>query len=196
VRGAPSEAPSCSIVRHPSQLKYWRAERPAIRPFGPGSEGAPAGGASQRKRNRAPLPCKNQLHRLSAYKPPPPPPGHPSRSSHALTNNRPPTGSLVPSSRSVYRHADIMAAPRVTNKTSGGNAAFHNFNNDFAHIADPNERRRLALAEIDKAPFGWYHVRACVVAGIGFFTDSYDVSSPHIYPQTRLTSPRSSPSTW
>jgi hypothetical protein len=33
------------------------------------------------------------------------------------------------------------------------------FNNDFAHIQDPNERRRLALAEIDKAPFGWYHVR-------------------------------------
>jgi PHS family inorganic phosphate transporter-like MFS transporter len=72
-----------------------------------------------------------------------------------------------------------MAAPSVAaiNKTSGGNSAFHNFNNDFAHIADPNERRRLALAEIDKAPFGWYHVRACVVAGIGFFTDSYDVSS-------------------
>lgn len=58
------------------------------------------------------------------------------------------------------------------NKTSGGNAAFHNFNNDFAHVADANERRRLALAEIDKAPFGWYHVRAIVVAGIGFFTDS------------------------
>jgi PHS family inorganic phosphate transporter-like MFS transporter len=67
-----------------------------------------------------------------------------------------------------------MAAPAI-NKTSGGNAAFHNFNNDFAHISDPNERRRLALAEIDKAPFGWYHVRACVVAGIGFFTDSYDI---------------------
>jgi hypothetical protein len=45
------------------------------------------------------------------------------------------------------------------NTTTGGNAAFHNFNNDFAHIQDPNERRRLALAEIDKAPFGWYHVR-------------------------------------
>ncbi|TAQ83677.1 hypothetical protein B7494_g8000 [Chlorociboria aeruginascens] len=66
-----------------------------------------------------------------------------------------------------------MAAPVA--KTSGGNAAFHNFHNDFAHIQDPNERRRLALAEIDKAPFGWYHVRACVVAGIGFFTDSYDI---------------------
>jgi PHS family inorganic phosphate transporter-like MFS transporter len=63
----------------------------------------------------------------------------------------------------------------VVHKTAGGNAAFHNFHNDFAHIADPNERRRLALAEIDKAPFGWYHVRACVVAGVGFFTDSYDI---------------------
>lgn len=72
-----------------------------------------------------------------------------------------------------------MATPEVAapvTKTSGGNAAFHNFHNDFAHIQNPNERRRLALAEIDKAPFGWYHVRACVVAGIGFFTDSYDVS--------------------
>lgn len=63
----------------------------------------------------------------------------------------------------------------MATKTAGGNAAFHNFHNDFAHIQDPNERRRLALAEIDKAPFGWYHVRACVVAGIGFFTDAYDI---------------------
>lgn len=44
-------------------------------------------------------------------------------------------------------------------KTSGGNNAYHNFHNDFVHVQDPNERRRLALAEIDKAPFGWYHVR-------------------------------------
>jgi MFS transporter, PHS family, inorganic phosphate transporter len=63
----------------------------------------------------------------------------------------------------------------MATKTTGGNAAFHNFHNDFAHISDPNERRRLALAEIDKAPFGWYHVRAVVVAGIGFFTDAYDI---------------------
>ncbi|KAF2004901.1 inorganic phosphate transporter 1-6 /Pi cotransporter [Amniculicola lignicola CBS 123094] len=63
----------------------------------------------------------------------------------------------------------------MANKTAGGNNAFHNFHNDFAHIEDPNERRRLALAEIDKAPFGWYHVRAILVAGTGFFTDSYDI---------------------
>ena len=48
---------------------------------------------------------------------------------------------------------------------------------DSETMQDPNERRRLALAEIDKAPFGWYHIRAIVVAGIGFFTDAYDVSS-------------------
>jgi PHS family inorganic phosphate transporter-like MFS transporter len=59
--------------------------------------------------------------------------------------------------------------------TLGGNAAFHNWHNDFSHIIDPNERRRLALSEIDKVPFGWYHVRAISVAGIGFFTDSYDI---------------------
>lgn len=60
-------------------------------------------------------------------------------------------------------------------KTNGGNSAYHNYNNDFLHVQDLNERRRLALAEIDKAPFGWYHVRAIVVAGVGFFTDSYDI---------------------
>ncbi|KAM3422172.1 hypothetical protein BST61_g2541 [Cercospora zeina] len=60
-------------------------------------------------------------------------------------------------------------------RTAGGNSAFHNFHNDYAHIQDPNERRRLALAETDKAPFGWYHVRAVAVAGIGFFTDTYDI---------------------
>ncbi|KAK3307032.1 major facilitator superfamily domain-containing protein [Chaetomium strumarium] len=63
----------------------------------------------------------------------------------------------------------------ATTKTSGGNNAYHNFHNDFAHVQDVNERRRLALAEVDRAPFGWYHVRAIVVAGVGFFTDSYDI---------------------
>jgi len=47
--------------------------------------------------------------------------------------------------------------------------------NDVDLTLDPNERRRLALQEIDRAPFGWYHVRACIVAGVGFFTDSYDI---------------------
>ncbi|KAG5927632.1 acid phosphatase pho5 [Claviceps africana] len=69
-----------------------------------------------------------------------------------------------------------VARPAGTvSQTSGGNSAYHNFHNDFLHVTDLNERRRLALAEVDRAPFGWYHVRACVVAGVGFFTDSYDI---------------------
>ncbi|QPG74268.1 Inorganic phosphate transporter pho84 [Brettanomyces nanus] len=62
-------------------------------------------------------------------------------------------------------------------RTSGGNAAFHNFVNDFADIEDPLERRRLALEKIDNAKFGWYHIRAICVAGVGFMTDSYDLFS-------------------
>lgn len=41
-------------------------------------------------------------------------------------------------------------------RTLGGNRAFHNFYNDYSHIPDPNLRRRLALSEIDKVPFGLY----------------------------------------
>ncbi|ORY65222.1 major facilitator superfamily domain-containing protein [Pseudomassariella vexata] len=67
------------------------------------------------------------------------------------------------------------AQPIARTRTFGGNRAFHNWANDFSHIQDPNLRRRLALSEIDKVPFGLYHVRAVVVAGIGFFLDSYDI---------------------
>ncbi|ODV83282.1 hypothetical protein CANARDRAFT_30058 [[Candida] arabinofermentans NRRL YB-2248] len=60
-------------------------------------------------------------------------------------------------------------------KTAGGNAAFHNFINDFADVSDPLERRRRALEKIDNASFGWYHIRAIMVAGVGFLTDAYDI---------------------
>ncbi|OAA38833.1 phosphate permease [Metarhizium rileyi] len=68
-------------------------------------------------------------------------------------------------------------APIVRSRTYGGNRAFHNFYNDYSHITDPNLRRRLALSEIDKVPFGFYHVRAILVAGVGFLLDSYDIFS-------------------
>lgn len=60
-------------------------------------------------------------------------------------------------------------------QVKGGNAAFHNYVNDFSHIKDPLERRRLALKKIDEASFGWYHIRSILVAGVGFLTDSYDI---------------------
>ncbi|KUI55180.1 Repressible high-affinity phosphate permease [Cytospora mali] len=50
-----------------------------------------------------------------------------------------------------------------------------NYPNDYSHIQDPNLRRRLALSDVDRVPFGLYHVRAVLVAGIGFFLDSYDI---------------------
>ena len=40
---------------------------------------------------------------------------------------------------------------------------------------DLDEKRRAALAEIDNAKFGWFHVRTIVVTGVGFFTDAYDL---------------------
>src|SRR5690348_9538990 len=40
---------------------------------------------------------------------------------------------------------------------------------------DLDAKRRNALAEIDNAKFGWFHVRTIMVAGIGFFTDAYDL---------------------
>ncbi|PWI71406.1 phosphate:H+ symporter [Purpureocillium lilacinum] len=66
-------------------------------------------------------------------------------------------------------------ASTIRERTLGGNRAFHNFYNDYSHIPDPNLRRRLALSEIDKVPFGLYHVRAVLVAGVGFLLDSYDI---------------------
>ena len=59
--------------------------------------------------------------------------------------------------------------------TEGGNGAFHNYINDFAHIDDPLERRRLALEKIDESNFSWVQVRTILIAGVGFMTDSYDI---------------------
>jgi len=46
------------------------------------------------------------------------------------------------------------------------------------HILD--ERRRAALAEIDNAAFSWFHAKVCIVAGVGFFTDAYDIFAINI----------------
>ncbi|KAG5732022.1 Inorganic phosphate transporter PHO84 [Termitomyces sp. T112] len=43
-----------------------------------------------------------------------------------------------------------------------------------------DSRRRAALQEIDDAPFSWFHVKVCLVAGVGFFTDAYDIFAINI----------------
>jgi PHS family inorganic phosphate transporter-like MFS transporter len=43
-----------------------------------------------------------------------------------------------------------------------------------------DERRRAALAEVDNASFSWFHAKVCIVAGVGFFTDAYDIFAINI----------------
>ncbi|KAJ7610612.1 phosphate transporter [Mycena polygramma] len=43
-----------------------------------------------------------------------------------------------------------------------------------------DERRRAALREVDEAEFNWFHVKVCLVAGVGFFTDAYDIFAINI----------------
>ncbi|KAJ7127132.1 inorganic phosphate transporter [Mycena epipterygia] len=49
---------------------------------------------------------------------------------------------------------------------------------DAAYVLD--ERRRAALAEVDNAQFSWFHAKVCLVAGVGFFTDAYDIFAINI----------------
>jgi PHS family inorganic phosphate transporter-like MFS transporter len=46
--------------------------------------------------------------------------------------------------------------------------------------ASAAERRKAALAEVDQAKFSWFHAKVCVVAGIGFYTDAYDIFAINI----------------
>ncbi|KAI1797395.1 phosphate transporter [Ganoderma leucocontextum] len=45
---------------------------------------------------------------------------------------------------------------------------------------DLNEKRKATLAEVDSAKFSWFHVRVCLVAGVGFLTDAYDIFAINI----------------
>ncbi|KAJ7170579.1 inorganic phosphate transporter [Mycena crocata] len=60
----------------------------------------------------------------------------------------------------------------------GSSTASVNKGTDAAYILD--ERRRAALAEVDNAKFSWFHVKVCLVAGVGFFTDAYDIFAINI----------------
>jgi MFS transporter, PHS family, inorganic phosphate transporter len=46
---------------------------------------------------------------------------------------------------------------------------------DHAPVLSLDERRRAALKEVDTAKFSWFHIKVCVIAGVGFFTDAYDI---------------------
>ncbi|KZV85541.1 phosphate transporter [Exidia glandulosa HHB12029] len=50
----------------------------------------------------------------------------------------------------------------------------------YGPASNLNERRRVALAEVDNAKFSWFHVKVCLVAGVGFFTGAYDIFAINI----------------
>ncbi|KAJ1908435.1 hypothetical protein LPJ81_000051 [Coemansia sp. IMI 209127] len=77
------------------------------------------------------------------------------------------------SDRSLTDHHMAASHPSeyvVGSDESQGKQYSHQAAANEAHIA-----RRQALDELDNAKFGWFHVKACMVAGVGFFTDSYDI---------------------
>ncbi|KAJ3171819.1 RNA helicase required for poly(A+) mRNA export, partial [Irineochytrium annulatum] len=62
---------------------------------------------------------------------------------------------------------------------SGGRQSPNTLNGDIEASNDrkPNLRRSRAQAfsHLDEAKLGWFHLRAVLVAGAGFFTDAYDI---------------------
>jgi hypothetical protein len=48
-------------------------------------------------------------------------------------------------------------------------------NGGGAPVLTLDERRRAALAEVDNAKFSWFHIKILLIAGVGFFTDAYDI---------------------
>lgn len=63
-------------------------------------------------------------------------------------------------------------------------ASSHDGSLDPKGAANPaytlDQRRRAALEEVDNASFSWFHVKVVLVAGVGFFTDAYDIFAINI----------------
>lgn len=76
----------------------------------------------------------------------------------------PTTTTLLPQTAMSFEKEHTSSNPSLDN---------HN-----ANIVDLNARRRAALAEVDNAAFGFFHVKACLVAGVGFFTGASRCSAP------------------
>ncbi|KAJ2003802.1 hypothetical protein GGI04_001655 [Coemansia thaxteri] len=70
---------------------------------------------------------------------------------------------------------DPLESHRATEYVAGASVPANDAYSRQVTSEDVLAVRRRALAEIDNAKFGWFHVKACMVAGVGFFTDSYDI---------------------
>eukprot|EP00842_Homolaphlyctis_polyrhiza_P002927 jgi/Hompol1/3635/HPOL_006659-RA len=48
-------------------------------------------------------------------------------------------------------------------------------NKDPSAVKTAAQRRADAFAHLDEAKLGWFHLRAVLVSGVGFYTDAYDL---------------------
>jgi PHS family inorganic phosphate transporter-like MFS transporter len=77
-----------------------------------------------------------------------------------------------------------MAANIETHSNEKGSLqSSDNQNARISAARNLNERRRAALAQIDDAPFSWFHFKVICVAGVGFFADAYDIFAINIAAQ-------------
>ncbi|KAF9176877.1 Inorganic phosphate transporter pho84 [Haplosporangium sp. Z 767] len=99
--------------------------------------------------------------------------------SHVYSPAYPPTSySPSPHSPTTTRQLSFGAGTSSIDNTANNNDQQHQRTSNFSRanlLDDPRKRRLDTLAKIDNAEFGWFHVRACMVAGVGFFTDAYDL---------------------
>jgi len=79
--------------------------------------------------------------------------------------------SIEPHSSSSNGPTSPSSATTAPGGGGGGSTSFSR----TTDYDDPRKRRLETLATMDNAEFGWFHVRACMVAGVGFFTDAYDL---------------------
>lgn len=100
-------------------------------------------------------------------------PTYPS-SAYSPSSTAPPS-RLVSSGITIDPHSSSSNGPASPSTPStaaaGGSTSFSR----TTGYDDPRKRRLETLATMDNAEFGWFHVRACMVAGVGFFTDAYDL---------------------
>ncbi|KAG0212729.1 Inorganic phosphate transporter pho84 [Mortierella sp. GBA30] len=105
------------------------------------------------------------------------PSDHPIDTSHAHASSPSyPSSTYPPSSPTPYsptsrQLTSSLGMVQTPNEQPTTSSSFSRAN----VYDDPRKRRLDTLAMVDNADFGWFHVRACMVAGVGFFTDAYDL---------------------
>jgi PHS family inorganic phosphate transporter-like MFS transporter len=62
--------------------------------------------------------------------------------------------------------------PRENNSVSQQHQHQHQQQHDYDTVS---QRRSNAFAHLNDAKLGWFHFRAVLVSGVGFFTDAYDI---------------------